>query len=169
MQKITKHLWFILAALLAIGLDRWTKLWIQSHMMLFEFREVAGNFFRINFVKNPGIAFGMFATSDHPWVKIVLMVLAVAAIGFVIYIYVISKKKVLEQLSLGFILGGAFGNIFDRIISGKVTDFLDFGIGSHRFYTFNLADSAIILGLILLLVQVLREEREMKETVPPIP
>ena len=171
MGKFKRHFWFILTAVAAVGLDRFAKIWVQTNMTLFESREMIGDFFRISFVKNPGIAFGMFASSEHSWLKILLMVLAFAAIGFVIYIYAISKKTKLDQASLGFIFGGALGNIFDRIVSGKVVDFLDFGIGSYRFYTFNLADSAIIFGLILLLVQVLLEEKRAKEAseTPPIP
>lgn len=155
--------WLLYSACgLAIVLDRISKHLVQTRMDLYQSIEVLGDFFRLTYIRNAGISFGMFSNSAFPLMRYILLFFTCAAVVFVITIYVKSKKTPLDQLSIGFILGGAVGNLFDRLFHATVIDFLDFGIGSHRFYVFNLADSAIFLGIVLLSIQLIKDENEKK-------
>jgi len=164
MRSVLRQSWLAGSVLLAVGLDQWTKFLVKSTMSLYDSVEVIGNFFRITYIRNTGIAFGILHNAQNDSRKLVLSILSLLAIGFLVYLYARSKKTVLDQLSVGFILGGACGNLYDRITHHFVVDFCDFGIASHRWFTFNLADSAIVLGLILLFVQILIEENQKKKT-----
>jgi signal peptidase II len=107
------------------------------------------------------VAFGLFNESTFQWRTTLLVIVSVAAV--VVVSAVIWKARRLDPLSLwGFalILGGAGGNLFDRILSGRVTDFLDFYIRDYHWPAFNVADSALVVGCGLLLVDMLRSQRQ---------
>ncbi|MBN1897185.1 MAG: signal peptidase II [Spirochaetes bacterium] len=132
--------------------DKITKIAVKHSFLLGESKKVLGNFFRLTFIENTGIAFGLFSQSSHPLKSIVLLILSLIALYFIISIYIRSEKTFLLQICFGLILGGAFGNVYDRIVYGKVVDFLDFGIGTHRWPFFNIADSSITIGVIMLVI-----------------
>ena len=118
---------------------------------------VLGDFFRIIFIENPGIAFGLDTSDYHIYVTILTII---AVLFLSIYLYSLIKKNSYEKLSMSLILGGALGNLIDRILVfipqfnyRGVIDFIDIGIGHYRWYTFNIADAAITLGLIIFLYQ----------------
>ena len=135
-------------------------------MQLYESHKVLGNFFRLTYIKNRGIAFGLFQKMYFPGQKILLAVFSIAAVIFLIFMYLKSQKTRLEQLSIGLILGGAVGNLYDRFILRSVTDFCDFGINKFRWFTFNLADASIVIGVILLFFVVYFEEKQQKAKKP---
>ncbi len=118
--------------------------------------DIIGNFFRITFVENPGVAFGISVGKYLP----IITVLSFFAIGLVSYYLYIERDKRLElRLGLALILGGAIGNMIDRvlmfIIPGKYTgvvDFIDIGINQHRWYIFNVADASVTIGITLVLL-----------------
>lgn len=130
-------------AFLVIILDYITKKVIISNVMHFESIQVFP-FLNIVFVENKGAAFGLFAhLGNH-----IFMIISVLAIIFIL-VYVTKFAKGIEIYALSLILGGAIGNLIDRIRSGKVIDFIDFHVGNWHWPAFNIADSALTVGIII--------------------
>ncbi|MCR4441163.1 MAG: signal peptidase II [Peptococcaceae bacterium] len=144
---------FWITVLLIILLDRTTKYLIGAHMKLAESIPIINGFFHLTYVKNPGAAFGMLA--DKRWLFIVI---TLVMLGIIVYTARNSSgKNTWFAVALGMVAGGAFGNLVDRVKGGLVIDFIDFrGIWP---YIFNIADSAIVVGVILLAWQVLKPDR----------
>lgn len=115
--------------------------------------ELIGDFARLAYVRNPGSAMGLF-----PVGRWVLVAVSAAAVVFLVYLYVTSRPRRPVRLSaMAAILGGALGNLVDRVFyDGLVVDFIDLGLGSHRFYTFNVADMGVSLGGLVLFLSLLR-------------
>ena len=130
-------------AIAAILVDQASKILVETMMKLGQSDAVIGDLFRLTHIKNAGGAFGIFLGGG--WFYFVASIVAVVMILF--YLRHLSADQILPRLSLAMILGGALGNLIDRLRSGVVTDFLDFGIGNMRWPVFNLAD-AFILSLI---------------------
>jgi len=125
---------------------------------------VIGNFFRLTFVENRGAVFGIDPKLGN-LTNIILLILHIIAIIIIIYLF-LKNKHALPQFSFTLILSGAFGNLIDRLFFGKVTDFLDvdfFDIIIDRWYVFNIADSCIVVGVILLIIYYLFVETSAKE------
>jgi len=143
--------------------DRLTKALIESVMGLHETRVVIPGFFHIVHVRNEGIAFGLFADSPSAWKTFALIALsavALAGVGYVMWTSAPASSR--QNTPLALILGGALGNLFDRIRTGGVVDFLDFFVADYHWPAFNLADSAIVIGGGLLLLHLARAERRKK-------
>ena len=116
----------------------------------------------LNFVHstNPGVAFGLLADSNSTWRAPLLIVFSVAVIGLIVWLLATRRAGgLLGQCGMTLILGGAAGNVFDRIVGRSVTDFIDFHIADYHWYTFNLADSAIVIGAGLVILELLRDWR----------
>jgi signal peptidase II len=151
------------AAAAVFALDRLTKWIIQTRVSLFDTYKVIPGFFDIVHSENSGVAFGMFDDSTFPWRTAILVLLTVAAVVGVGFLLWTGER--LDRLSfwgLALILGGASGNLMDRAVSGRVTDFLLFYIGSYQWPTFNVADSAIVVGSGLLLLDQFRPKRQIE-------
>ncbi|HWB85152.1 MAG TPA: signal peptidase II [Bryobacteraceae bacterium] len=149
------------AAAVVFALDRLSKWIVQSQVTFWDTHNVIPGFFDIVHSENRGVAFGILNDSHSEWSAVALVVLALAAVAVVSGILWHPQK--LERCSLwGFalILGGAAGNVFDRIFFGRVTDFLELYVGNYHWPTFNLADTAIVIGSGLLLVDLLRPKRQ---------
>jgi signal peptidase II len=118
--------------------------------------EVIGDFARFIYVRNPGAAMGLF-----PIGRWVLVGISFAAAVFLAYLYLTSRPRRPFRLgAMAAIFGGALGNLIDRVFyNGLVVDFIDLGLGAHRFYTFNVADIGVSLGGLALFLSVLREDR----------
>ena len=153
----------LLYLLLAGGVflaDRLTKTLIETALALYESRVVIPGFFHIVHVKNQGIAFGLFAESPSAGKTFTLVFLSAVALAGVGYMLWTSTVRAAQQnTALALILGGALGNLFDRVQNGGVVDFLDFFVGAYHWLAFNLADSAIVVGGGLLLLHLVRAER----------
>lgn len=152
----TRVLPLLLAASVFI-LDRFTKVWIEANVELYGSFSVIPGFFNIVHTKNRGAAFGMFADSDHPLRTVLLVGISLVVLVFVAVALLhprragfLPSRPTLFGLSL--VLGGALGNIYDRVLFGQVTDFLEFYHGAYRFAAFNVADSAITVGAGLLIL-----------------
>ncbi len=146
---------------LVFALDRLTKRIVEQKMGFFDTHKVIPGFFDIIRSENRGVAFGIFNDSTSEWRTTLLIVAALAAVGMVSVM--LWKAHTMDRFSVwGFslILGGAAGNLFDRIVAGHVTDFLLLYVGSFQWPTFNVADSAIVVGSGLLLMDVLRSKRQ---------
>jgi signal peptidase II len=113
---------------------------------------------------NPGVAFGLLADSETPWRAPLLILFSVVVIGLIAWLLISDRAgDWLGQCGMALILGGAAGNVLDRIVRHSVTDFIDFYVGSHHWYTFNVADSAIVVGAALVLLDLLRDWRHPSE------
>jgi len=143
------------------ALDRVTKSFIESHVSPFDVHSVIPGFFDIVHSQNRGVAFGILNESTSPWRTVVLIVFA--AVALVLVAGLIWKASRLDRWTttgLALVLGGAAGNLYDRILWGRVTDFLEFYIGEYHWPTFNVADSCIVIGSGLLLLELLRPKRQ---------
>ena len=149
------------AAAAVVALDRLTKWIVEMRVSPADTYTVIPGFFDIVRAQNRGVAFGLFNESTSPWRTSLLVLVSVAAV--VVVSTIVWRARQLDPLSLwGFalILGGAAGNLFDRIVSGRVTDFLDFYIRDYHWPAFNVADSALVVGCGLLLLDMLRPQRQ---------
>jgi signal peptidase II len=144
---------FLIAAVVVL-LDRISKGIIQAHISAYDTVSVIPGLFNIVHTENPGIAFGMLATLTGVWRDVLLIGFSSAVLIAIsaMLLRPTSQRDFLLRIALGFILGGAFGNLYDRIVNGTVTDFVEVHAGSHYFPAFNIADSAITVGACLLLL-----------------
>ncbi len=130
--------------------------------------DVLGDLLRLAYVRNPGAAMGLLPAGRE-----VLIAVSVLASVFLIALYLRTPPRlVVRRAALAAIVGGAFGNLVDRIwYGGSVVDFIDIGVGVHRFYTFNVADMGVSLGGAVLFLSLLRESRrgEPAATASPTP
>jgi signal peptidase II len=146
---------------IVFALDRVTKWFIEAHVSAFDVHPVIPGFFDIVHSQNRGVAFGLMNDSTSPWRTTVLIVFASAALLVVArLLWKTSRLDRWTALGLSLVLGGAAGNLFDRIVWGRVTDFLEFYIGDWHWPTFNVADSCVVIGSGLLLLELLRPKRQ---------
>jgi len=141
--------WLLLSAVV-IALDQASKLWVVASIPLHGSVAVT-DFFNLVFVFNRGAAFGFLANADG-WQHWLFLGLAIAVSIWLVYMIRASAAERLQPLALALVLGGAIGNVIDRVVHGAVVDFLDFHYGGWHFWAFNVADSAISVGVALLLI-----------------
>jgi signal peptidase II len=145
-----------LIALLVIALDRLTKWTIARSLSLHDGIQVIPGFFRIIHAENPGAAFGIFADSPSPWKVGMLILFSVIALLIVTaLLWKNCHTLTITGVGLSLILGGAIGNLWDRLVSGHVVDFLLFYVGRYQWPAFNVADSTIVVGAGLLVFEIL--------------
>ena len=159
MFEMTKEkLWVATPVIASIAMaDQFTKSMIEKTMFLNQSLEIIPGFFNIVYVKNPGAAWGLF--SDMASLRVPFLVsVSVIAVGVIFYLIGDSKGQA-PVIALSMICGGAIGNLIDRATLGEVTDFLDFYIGNYHWPAFNVADSAITVGVALMIVFFYLEEK----------
>jgi len=153
--------WLLAIAALIIALDRWTKIWVTHHIAEGDEITIIPHYFSISHVLNPGAAFSLFSDSATPgrtrWLLTAFSILAaVIVFGLILKL---GRRFTLTNIALALILGGALGNVWDRIRYGVVTDFLEvflrWGHWSYHWPDFNIADSAIVCGGILIMLDAL--------------
>lgn len=150
---------YYVLALVIIALDQWSKWLIVKKMELGESIPIIENFLYITSHRNSGAAWGIL--QGQMWFFYIITVVVI--IGIVYYMAKYAKGKCLLGVSLGLMLGGAIGNFIDRVLYKEVVDFIDTYIFGYNFPIFNIADSALVVGVGLLMIQMFREEREAKE------
>jgi signal peptidase II len=145
-----------LIALAVVALDRVTKWTISHRLTLHDSITVIPGFFRIIHTENPGAAFGIFADSPALWKIALLITFSIIAL-FIVGTLLWKNSHVMTSTGIGLslILGGAIGNLWDRIVSRHVVDFLLFYVGRYQWPAFNVADSAIVVGAGLLVFEIL--------------
>ena len=154
-----------LIALLVIALDRATKWTIAQKLSLHDSISVIPGFFRIIRTENRGAAFGLFADSPSEWKVGLLILFSLVALLIVsALLWKNSHSMTSTGIGLALILGGAIGNLWDRVISGHVVDFLLFYVGQYQWPAFNLADSAIVVGAGLLVFEILFTKSPKQKT-----
>ncbi len=147
------------------AIDRLTKWIIETRVSAFDTHVVIPGFFEIVHSENQGAAFGLFADSSSEWRAVLLIGFSVVAlIALTVMLWRTSRLDRITSVALALILGGAMGNVFDRVRMGTVTDFLLFYIGSYQWPAFNAADSAIVIGSGLLLLDFLKLKRQPAPT-----
>jgi signal peptidase II len=152
---------FLMTAFSIILLDQITKYYIDSYMSVGDSFPVIQGLFNITYVRNPGAAFGIFAKSPEIFRTVFLIAVTSAAMVLILfYVRMNRDRDVLMNMALSLIFGGAIGNLIDRIRFGEVIDFLDFYIGPHHWPAYNVADSAISTGAVLLLVTMIWKKGE---------
>lgn len=152
---------WLLVALLVIAADQLTK-WLVRRDLPLDGSLPVTSFFNLVYIHNPGAAFSFLATQPG-WQRWFFAAISLAASVFILWLLQRNRGKALFSLALAFILGGALGNVIDRVLWGKVTDFLDFYITVHgrqwHWPAFNLADSAIFVGAVLLILDEMHRSR----------
>jgi signal peptidase II len=146
---------------LILILDQITKFYVDASMRLHESIPVIQGLFSITYVRNPGAAFGFLADASPLFRSIFFVAVTVLAIILVVhYIWKSRAEEPLLTFALSLILSGAVGNLIDRVRLGEVIDFLDVYIGSTHWPAFNVADSAISVGAVILCIELTRRGRE---------
>jgi signal peptidase II len=145
-----------LLALLVVLLDRWSKRLVATHIAMYTHIQIVPGFFRITHTENTGAAFSLFADSPSHWKTALLIGFSLIAMVIVsVLLWRQARALTLTGIALSLILGGAVGNLWDRVASGRVVDFLLFYVKSYQWPVFNLADSAIVVGASLLVIEIL--------------
>src|SRR6202140_5735422 len=143
-------------ALLIVLLDRWTKRLVAARIAMYSHIQIIPGFFQLTHTENTGAAFSLFADSPSHWKTVLLIGFSFVAMVIVsVLLWKQTRALTITGVALVFILGGAVGNLWDRVASGRVVDFLLFYVKQHQWPVFNLADSAIVVGAILLVIEIL--------------
>lgn len=151
-QKVNYFIITISIVLGIIFLDQLTKKLVVDNIGYLENIKIIPKFFYLEYIQNQGAAWGMFAGNDF-------VILVVPAIASLLFVYLLTKgnfkNKKLYSLGLILILGGTIGNYIDRLFLGYVVDFLSFRFGSYHYPNFNVADSSLVIGVILFAIDIL--------------
>ena len=148
--------YYFLISVMVIVLDRLTKLWVEHAIPLHESIRIIPGFFSLTHIENRGAAFGIFNDSPAPW-KIGMLV-TFSLIALIVVSRLLWKNSHTASatgVGLALILGGAIGNLWDRLAAGHVTDFLLFYLSHYEWPAFNVADSSIVIGAGLLVLEIL--------------
>ena len=153
---------FLAAFAISLALDQLTKGWIIETLTFSDRVSVIDGFFYLTHVRNPGAAFSLFATAPAEIRGPFFIVVTLVAIGLIIsFLRKLSPGERLSAFALGLILGGAVGNLIDRLVHGEVIDFLHIRLWTgHSWPDFNLADSFIVIGVALLVLELFASEGE---------
>ena len=145
-----------LLALIVVLLDRWTKRLVAARIPMFTHIQIIPGFFRLTHTENTGAAFSLFADSPSHWKTGLLIGFSLIAMVIVsVLLWKQRRALTITGIALSLILGGAVGNLWDRVASGRVVDFLLLYVKQYQWPVFNLADSAIVLGAALLVIEIL--------------
>ena len=154
--------WLLLISALVITADRLTKNWIAAHIPLGHAIPVIPHFLRLSHWTNEGAAFSLFADSGSPnavrWALVAFT--AAAALAIFVMLIRLGSQFTLATIALALILGGALGNVHDRILYGSVIDFIEVHIFSYHWPDFNVADSSVVTGACMLLLDSLLPHRK---------
>ena len=155
-RNVLMTVYFIITGIIILVADQVSKYWVTRNIPINESKEVMPNFLYITHIINTGAAFGLFQNNAKP--------LAIVSVVAIILIIVLSAmlplNSIFYNISLGFILGGALGNLVDRYFVGEVVDFIHFVF----FPIFNIADSFIVIGFCLIIILIIREYLKKDET-----
>ena len=142
-------MFLIIIIVAIIALDQWSKWAIKTSFNLYQSKPVIQDLLHFTYVTNDGMAFGL----SFPGGKHVLLIMTILLTGFIVgFLWKEKNGHPLIKYGLALILGGAIGNLIDRLLYGKVVDFLDLMIGNFHWYIFNVADSSVTIGMILFII-----------------
>jgi signal peptidase II len=153
-----------LLAVLVVLLDRWTKRLVAARIAIYSHIQIIPGFFRLTHTENTGAAFSLFADSPSHWKTVLLIGFSFVAMVIVsVLLWRQSHALTTTGVALALIWGGAVGNLWDRVASGRVVDFLLFYVKQYQWPVFNLADSAIVVGAGLLVIEILFAKPQPRE------
>ncbi len=165
MKPLSARTLHFLLALVVVLLDRWSKRAVAAHIALYSHIQIIPGFFRITHTENTGAAFSLFADSPSHWKTAMLIGFSLVAMVIVsVLLWRQSQALTITGVALSLILGGAVGNLWDRVASGRVVDFLLVYIKTYQWPVFNLADSAIVVGASLLVIEILFHKSATDQT-----
>ncbi len=156
---------YLFVSVAVIVLDQWTKWMVEVHLPHHAAHPLIPGFLNLTHVRNTGVAFGLFASegvAGGSWLLTLLGLAALTAVG--VYFWYAPVKDRLLLIALSLVVGGAIGNLIDRVSSGAVTDFVDVYVGLHHWPSFNVADSAISIGIVLMAIDSFRSHKDHKTT-----
>ncbi len=156
-----KYWVFLIVSCWVILADQWTKYLVQKKLPLYHKVEIIKGFFNITHVRNTGGAFGIFSGERGGIGSLLFVIFSFTAIGVILFLF--SRVKDPERhlsLSLALIFSGAMGNLIDRLVRGEVVDFLQFYVSTFYWPAFNIADTAICLGIGLMALDLLVRDRK---------
>lgn len=163
-EEPRRHLFLAAVVGTVFVLDQITKSIIQQRMRIHESIPIIDQFFNLTYIRNPGAAFGLFAEHGNGLRMAFFVTISVVAIIFLWTLFAKTPKEAfVGRLSIAMVMGGAMGNLVDRIRFGEVVDFLDFYIGSYHWPAFNVADSCISIGVTLMIWYFIREDRRANQ------
>jgi signal peptidase II len=156
MTKNFARVLYLTIAIIVVVLDRWSKNIVARRIRMYSHIQVIPGFFRITHTENTGAAFSLFADSPAPWKTAMLIAFSVIALIVVaILLWKNQSTNIATGIGLSLIMGGALGNLWDRLVRGRVVDFLLVYVKRYEWPVFNLADSAIVIGAGLLVIEIL--------------
>jgi len=156
MTKNSARAMYLLIAFVVVLLDRWTKQIVAQRISLYSHIQIIPGFFRLTHTENTGAAFSLFADSPAPWKTVMLIGFSgVALVVVSVLLWKNHHAHFVTGVGLSLIMGGALGNLWDRLTRGRVVDFLLFYFRQYQWPVFNLADSAIVVGAGLLVLEIL--------------
>lgn len=160
-----KYAWFSAITAAILFLDQFTKYVVVRRFRLHESVRVIPGFFDLTYVRNPGAAFGFLAGSPGVWRSIFFITVSIVALTVIVALVRTAHDR-LPLLAFALIGGGAVGNLIDRVRFGEVVDFIDWYYRTYHWPTFNIADSAITIGVGLLAIDMLlpKKKQEARET-----
>jgi len=165
MMKNSARVVYLLIAFIVVLLDRWSKHVVAQRIALYSHIQIIPGFFRLTHTENTGAAFSLFADSAAPWKTGLLIAFSVIALLVVsVLLWKNNHAHIATGVGLSLIMGGALGNLWDRIARGRVVDFLLFYVKRYQWPVFNLADSAIVVGAGLLVLEILFAKSRSEES-----
>lgn len=158
---------YLLVSLAVLVLDQWTKWLVEVHLPHHTVEPLIPGFLNLTHVRNTGVAFGLFASDavHRGWLLTGLGLVALLAVGLYFWFAPVRDRSLLVALAL--VVGGALGNLIDRFSSGAVTDFVDVYVGNHHWPSFNVADSAISIGIVLMAIDSFRPRQHQEAQEAP--
>jgi signal peptidase II len=159
----------LIVAFIVIVLDRWSKRAVATRIALYSHIQIIPRFFQLTHTENTGAAFSLFADSPAHWKTAMLIGFSIVAMVIVLILLWRQQSLTITGIALALILGGAAGNLWDRVLHGRVVDFLLFYVKQYQWPVFNLADSSIVIGACLLVTEIVFQRPEVggSSTSPP--
>ncbi len=162
-----KYLTLFLVSNTLIIIDQYTKFLVNTHIPIYNSINVIENFFHLTHVRNPGVAFGLFADQDSEYKALVfILISSVAIIAILVIYHQTPDDKIMVRSGLIMIFSGAIGNLIDRIAYKEVVDFVDIFFGNYHWPAFNFADACITIGVGFMILDLFQGHSEHQD--PPI-
>ncbi len=156
-----KYWVLLITCLVILLLDQWTKYEVQQRLHLRQTVEVIQGFFNLTHIRNTGGAFGIFGGEKGGLGSLFFVVVSLIALGSILFFFIkVKEDEKTLPFTFSLVLSGAIGNLIDRLMYGEVVDFLDFHLFSYHWPAFNIADSAITLGIGLMALELFIKDRK---------
>jgi signal peptidase II len=162
-----KYLTLFLVSNALIIIDQYTKFLVNTHIPIYKSIMVIEDFFHLTHVRNPGVAFGLFADQDSEYKALVFILISTVAIIAILVIYhQTPDDKIMVRSGLIMIFSGAIGNLIDRIVYKEVVDFVDIFFGTYHWPAFNFADACITIGVAMMILDLFQSHPDQID--PPV-